>query len=200
MGIDLVRRQLAQHREQGKITGADGRGYARRSTKAKRSVADGWVSAGAPLVLEMFSSSQLEWFDGEEAPERWAEVRPYVVSAEPTTKQLGKHERWNAGLWEDEEGRQLVYLTVLLTRPCHRSDRQSTLLRRPSRGGRRRRAPIVCPTGCRPDLATRNRRPKVSAEHQLPTLRRPSLPASPRRAGVVVRGPLAAEVAHRLAE
>ena len=111
MGIDLVSRQLAQHREQGKITGADGRGYARRGTKAKRSVADQLVAAGAPLVLEMYSSGQFDWFDGEEATEMWAEVRPYVVSAEPTTKQLSKHEMWNAGVWEDSEGRQLVFLT-----------------------------------------------------------------------------------------
>jgi hypothetical protein len=111
MGIDLGDCQRAEHRDQGRITGADGRGYARRGTKAKCSVADELVASGAPLVLEMYSSGQFEWFDGEAAMQKWAEVRPYVISTQPTSKQLGKHEMWNAGVWEDEEGSQLLYLT-----------------------------------------------------------------------------------------
>jgi hypothetical protein len=111
MGIDLSDRQRAEPRDQGKITGAAGRGDARRGTKAKRGVADDLVASGAPLVLEMYSSGQFEWFDGEAATRKWAEVRPYVISTQPTSKQLGKHEMWNAGVWEDEEGSQLLHLT-----------------------------------------------------------------------------------------
>ena len=111
MGTDLSDRQRAEHRDQGRITGADGRGYVRRGTKTKRSVADDLVASGAPLVLDMYSRGQLEWFDGDAALNKWAEVRPYVISTQPTSKQLGKHEMWNAGVWEDETGNQLLYLT-----------------------------------------------------------------------------------------
>jgi hypothetical protein len=112
MGTDLSARQRPEHEDQGKITGVDGRGYSRRGTKSKRSVADELVTSGAPLVLDMYSSGQFEWFEGEDARKTWAEVRPYVISARPTSKQLGKHEMWNAGIWEDEDGNQLLYLTV----------------------------------------------------------------------------------------
>lgn len=111
MGTDLADCQQADHRDQGKITGADGRGYARRGTNTKRSVADDLVASGVPLVLDMYSRGQFEWFDGDAALTKWAEVRPYVVAAQPTSNQLGKHEMWNAGVWQDDEGGQLVYLT-----------------------------------------------------------------------------------------
>jgi len=111
MGIDLSDRQRADHRDQGKITGADGRGYTRRGSKTKRSAADGLVASGVPLVLDMFSSGQFEWFDGSAATAKWAEVRPYVISTEPTSKQLHKHQMWNAGVWVDSDGGQLLYLT-----------------------------------------------------------------------------------------
>lgn len=111
MGIDLASQQRAEHRERGMVTGADGRRYHRRGTKAKRSVADEVVAAGAPLILEMYSSGQFEWFEGDDAAKKWAEIRPHVVSAQPTVKQLRKHEMWNAGIWEDDNGRQLLYLT-----------------------------------------------------------------------------------------
>src|ERR1700712_3323821 len=100
MGVDLNRLQQDDHHDQGKVTGADSRAYTRRGTKAKRSVGDDLVAAGAPLVLDMWSRGQLEWFDGTEAAQAWQEVRPYVVAAEPTTKQLSKHEMWTAGVWE----------------------------------------------------------------------------------------------------
>jgi len=78
MRVDLGDRQRTEHQDQGKITGADGQGYARRGTKAKRSVADGLVAGGAPLVLDMYSRGQFEWVDGDEAIHTWANVRPYV--------------------------------------------------------------------------------------------------------------------------
>ncbi len=111
MGIDLTERQLAEHRDRGMITGADGRGYLRQGTKAKRRVADALVASGAPLILEMFGHDQFDWFDGDAARAKWAEVRPYVISTQPTSKQLSKHEMWNAGIWESENGQQLLYLT-----------------------------------------------------------------------------------------
>ncbi|MDP3966906.1 MAG: hypothetical protein Q8Q02_01390 [Nocardioides sp.] len=111
MGTDLSQCQRPEHRDQGKVTGADGRGYTRRGTKAKRNVADELVNAGAPLVLEMYSTGQFEWFDGDEAKRTWEAVRPHVISTEPTHKQLDKHEWWNAGVWEDGTGVQVLYLT-----------------------------------------------------------------------------------------
>lgn len=93
------------------VTGIDGRGYVRRGTKAKWSVADALVASGSPLILEMYSSGQFEWFEGGEALTKWAEVRPYVRSTLPTAKEARKHEMWNAGVWESEMGKQLLYLT-----------------------------------------------------------------------------------------
>ncbi|MDQ2849291.1 MAG: hypothetical protein M3Y49_00930 [Actinomycetota bacterium] len=111
MGEDLGPPQHDDHRDRGMITGADGRGYSRRGTKAKRRVADALVASGAPLVLEMDSSGQFEWFEGDAAIKKWAEVRPYVISTEPTSKQLVKHGAWNAGVWECETGGLLLHLT-----------------------------------------------------------------------------------------
>lgn len=111
MRVELGHRQRPEHREQGKVTGADDRAYTRRSTKAKRSVCDDLLAGGAPLILEMYGSGQFDWFDGEDATEAWSSARPYVITAAPTGKQLSKHEMWTAGIWESDEGRQLVYLT-----------------------------------------------------------------------------------------
>lgn len=111
MGIDLAERQLEEHRDRGMITGADGRGYLRQGTKTKRRVADALVALGAPLILEMLGRDQFEWFEGEAARAMWAKVRPHVISAQPTSKQLSKHEMWNAGVWESETGDELLYLT-----------------------------------------------------------------------------------------
>jgi hypothetical protein len=76
MGIDLSDRQRADHRDQGKITGADGRGYIRRGSKTRRSVADDLVASGVPIVLDMYSSGQFEWFDGDAATAKWATSGP----------------------------------------------------------------------------------------------------------------------------
>jgi hypothetical protein len=111
MGTDLSDRQRPEHLDQGKITGVDGRGYGRRSSKCKRRVADELIASGASLVLDMYSSGQFECFEGQDATKTWAEVRPYVISAQPTSKQLSEHAMWNAGVWEDEDGTQLLYLT-----------------------------------------------------------------------------------------
>jgi hypothetical protein len=110
MGVDLSRIQRADHHDQGQVTCADSRAHARRGTKAKRSVTEGLIAAGAPLVLDMWSRGQLEWFDGTEALQAWQEVRPYVVTG-PTTKQLSKHKMWTACVWEPEDGAKLLYLT-----------------------------------------------------------------------------------------
>lgn len=111
MRIELSHYQRSEHLEQGKVTGADDRAYTRRGTKAKRSVCDELLAAGTPLVLDMYGSGQFEWFDGSDAIDTWASVRSYVVTTDPTGKQLAKHERWTAGIWESDEGCQLIYLT-----------------------------------------------------------------------------------------
>lgn len=72
------------------ITGGDGRGYAPRGSKTKRSLSDQLVASGAPLVLDMYGANQFEWFDGDDATRTWAPVRSYVISVEPTSKRLAK--------------------------------------------------------------------------------------------------------------
>lgn len=111
MGTDLRDCQRPEDRDQGKVVGADGRSYVRRGTRAKRAVADDLMASGAPLVLDMWSTGQLEWFEGDAARATWAEVRPHVLSSPPTAKQLGRHAVWTAGIWENDEGGRLLYLT-----------------------------------------------------------------------------------------
>lgn len=111
MRADLDEFQRAEDADQGTVTGVDGRVYSRRSTKTKRRVCDAIAAAGNPIVLQMYSSGQFEWFDGEDATTTWAAVRPYVVTTEPKTKQLAKHEVWTAGIWESDDGSTVLLLT-----------------------------------------------------------------------------------------
>jgi hypothetical protein len=94
--------------EQGRLIGPDGRGYTRRTTRAKRKQGDALLADGAPLVLFYWAGDQLQWFDGRDAQEQWQAVRPHVTSEEPRRK--GDVE-WTAGRWEDEDGRPLLLLT-----------------------------------------------------------------------------------------
>ena len=93
------------------VSGPDGRGYSRKSTRTSRRTGDAMVSAGVPLILDLYRHGRFEWFDGEDARNEWASVRPYVISTEPTSKQLAKHEMWNAGIWTTADDRQVLYLT-----------------------------------------------------------------------------------------
>lgn len=69
------------------------------------------IAAGVPLILDMYGHGRFEWYDGEDAPKEWAKVRPYVITTEPTSKQLSKHEMWNAGVWTTEADHRVLYLT-----------------------------------------------------------------------------------------
>lgn len=111
MRAELDEFQRARDADQGKVTGPDGRTYSRRSTRTKRSACDEIVATGRPVVLEMYGNGQFEWFDEDDASTIWAEVRPYVVSTEPTTRQLAKHSMWTAGVWESDDGHAVLYLT-----------------------------------------------------------------------------------------
>ncbi|QWF20583.1 hypothetical protein KM427_16540 [Nocardioides sp. LMS-CY] len=93
------------------ITGPDGRGYARHGTRTGRRAADELVAAGVPIVLDLYGHGQLEWFDAEDARTAWTEVRPFVTTAEPTSRQLAKHVMWTAGTWLSEDEGPLLYLT-----------------------------------------------------------------------------------------
>ena len=97
--VDLFYSQKLDDRVQGKLTGADGRAYSRRGTRMSRRAADDLVATGVPVVLELYGHGRFEWADGEDARQVWEGVRPYVTTSEPTTKQLRKHEMWNAGVW-----------------------------------------------------------------------------------------------------
>lgn len=111
MRVDLFDSQRLEDRERGKLTGADGRANSRQGTKMSRRGADELVAAGVPVVLYLFGHGRFEWADGEDARQVWDEVRPYVITSDPTTKQLRKHEMWNAGVWTSEDDRQVLCLT-----------------------------------------------------------------------------------------
>lgn len=111
MRVGLTEFQSATDVEQGKITGPDGRSYSRRGTKAKRTHGDELIATGASLILEMYSSGQFEWLDGQDARNVWEEVRPYVTRSDPTAKQLAKHTMWTLGIWECDDGTTVLHLT-----------------------------------------------------------------------------------------
>lgn len=76
-----------------------------------RREADALVDAGVPVIFDLYGQGRLEWCDGEDARREWQDVRPYVVTTEPTSKQLAKHAMWTAGTWESDDGRCVLYLT-----------------------------------------------------------------------------------------
>lgn len=94
----------------GQLTGSDGRKYKRVSTKTASRNCDELIAAGAPVVLDFYGRGQFDWVDGSDAHLAWCDVRRYVLTREPTSKQLKKHEFWTAGIWESEDRHQLVYL------------------------------------------------------------------------------------------
>lgn len=67
MRVDLNGFQTAQNTDRARVTGPDGRAYARRSTRMKRNVCDELVAQGTPIVLEMYSTGQFDWVDGNDA-------------------------------------------------------------------------------------------------------------------------------------
>lgn len=71
------------HHDAGRLTAPDQSVFVRRSTKASHKAADALVADGVPVVLDLYSSAQFEWFDGEDAHKIWAQVRPYVVTSAP---------------------------------------------------------------------------------------------------------------------
>lgn len=109
--VDLFDSQRLEDRDQGKLTGADGRAYSRHGTKMSRRAADDLISSGVPVVLYLYGHGRFEWADGEDARQVWEGVRPYVTTSEPTPKQLRKHEMWTAGVWTSDDDRQVLYLT-----------------------------------------------------------------------------------------
>lgn len=111
MRVDLFDLQTPDVRAQGSVVGADGRIYSRRGTRTKRRIADALVDRGTPLVLDQYGSGQFEWFDGQDALQVWAEVRPHLQTNEPIRKQLGRQVIWTAGVWNSDDDHQLLYLT-----------------------------------------------------------------------------------------
>jgi hypothetical protein len=101
MRVDLSDRQRSEHRDQGKITGADERGYSHRGTKTKRRVCDELLASGAPLVLDMYSSGQFEWFDGQRRSRSMGgrpPLRHHGRPHEQTARQARDVDRWNLGV------------------------------------------------------------------------------------------------------
>jgi hypothetical protein len=88
------------------LTAPDGRVYRRRGTRSSRRTAAERIADGAPLVLRYWAGRQLTWCDHDEARTEWTRVRRRVVHT-PTGQ--GAVE-WTAGTWEDDTGRQLVFL------------------------------------------------------------------------------------------
>jgi hypothetical protein len=88
------------------LSAPDGRVYRRRGTRASRRTAADRVAEGAPLVLRHWAGRQLTWCDEDDALAEWARVRRLIVH---TPSGRGDVE-WTAGVWEDDDGRQLVFL------------------------------------------------------------------------------------------
>lgn len=92
----------------GELTGPDGRTYRRRTTKASRRVGDELIAAGSPLVLYYWAGGQLDWFDDQDATERWQQVRGALTTQQP---QVGKEVVWTGGAWTDGDGHTVLLLT-----------------------------------------------------------------------------------------
>lgn len=92
----------------GELTGPDGRTYLRRTTKASRRTGDGLIAAGSPLVLHWWGGGQLDWFDGQDAAQRWQQVRGALTTQQP---QVGKEVVWTGGAWTDGDGDTVLLLT-----------------------------------------------------------------------------------------
>ncbi|GAA3675463.1 hypothetical protein GCM10022237_38760 [Nocardioides ginsengisoli] len=111
MRTDLTDIQTQADADNRTVTGADGEVYARRTTRMARRQADELIAAGTPLVFERYGDALFDWCDGADAASVWASERTYVITSEPTAKQLAKHAMWTAGLWESGDGARLVYLS-----------------------------------------------------------------------------------------
>lgn len=110
MRVDVTQFRTKEHEGQGKITGPDGRGYARRGSKAKRARCDDLIAGGAPAIAHFFARGLYAWFDGDDAKHLWSEVRPYFISSEPTAKLLRKREAWTGSVLQADDGAEVVYL------------------------------------------------------------------------------------------
>lgn len=111
MRMDLTGEQTPASQGAGTVTGADRLTYTRRTTRVARRDADELVSSGCPVIFDLYGHGRFEWCDGVDAGTEWADERAYVITSDPTPKQLSKHAMWNAGVWESDSGERLVYLT-----------------------------------------------------------------------------------------
>ena len=92
----------------GELTGPDGRTYRRRTTRANRGIGDELIGAGSPLVLYYWAGDQLDWFDDQDAVERWRQVRSALTTMPP---RVGKDVVWAGGAWADDDGHSVLLLT-----------------------------------------------------------------------------------------
>ncbi len=98
--------------ERGMLTGADGRSYTRRTTRAKRKDARALVEDDCPVVTYwpggLPEKTQLVWHEGDDARAAFAEVKPALTSDTPD---LRKGPSATAGRWEAEDGKPLLVVT-----------------------------------------------------------------------------------------
>jgi hypothetical protein len=62
------------------------------------------IRDGAPIMTDVYPDG-LEWWDGADAQERWAEISPMLV----TRRLPSVHEGWVAHVWESENGDPVVH-------------------------------------------------------------------------------------------
>lgn len=98
--------------EQGVLTGADGKTYRRRTTRAKRKDASALVEGGCPVVTYwpggLPEKTQLVWHDEDDALVAFAEVKPALTSDTPDPR---KGTSATAGQWETDDGEPLLVVT-----------------------------------------------------------------------------------------
>lgn len=111
MHVDLFDLQAPGHGQPQPFAGPDGRIYTRRTTKTDRRTCDALIESGVPLVIYFYSRNQFEWADASEAQHLWMDLRPYLLTREPTAKELRRHEFWTAGIWKADDEHCVVYLT-----------------------------------------------------------------------------------------
>ncbi|MFB9375615.1 hypothetical protein ACFFKU_18145 [Kineococcus gynurae] len=69
------------------------------------------MAAGAPVLVRLWSTGQLDWHDGSDARDAWAQRRGAVVS--PGAKVPRGEVAWTAGVWTDGDA-----VVVLLDGHC----------------------------------------------------------------------------------
>jgi hypothetical protein len=107
MKIDMSEvAHLPLHDGQGRVTGADGRGYVSTKNRLKREIVDDLIAKGSPLVVYVYGWEIYDWHDGEDARTMWAQIRTHGIHYRNEKNGLTP----SAALWSADDGTEVVYL------------------------------------------------------------------------------------------